>query len=101
MAGTAAWISAILVISRLSGSTRGIGALMLLDILLATYVSAMFSTKWSVNIPGAFLGAVFVGILTNGFTMINVPTYWTFGIKGLLVLLVVSATSFQQKRSAK
>ena len=101
MAGAAAWISAILVISRLSGSTRGIGQLMLLDILLATYVSAMFSKKWSVNIPGTFLGAVFVGILTNGFTMINVPTYWTFGIKGLLVLLVVSATSLQQKRSAK
>ncbi|MEW5960095.1 MAG: ABC transporter permease [Chloroflexota bacterium] len=101
MAGFAAWISAILVISRLSGSTRGIGPLMLLDILLATYVSAMFSKKWSVNIPGSFLGAVFVGILTNGFTMINVPTYWTFGIKGLLVLLVVSATSFQQKRSAR
>lgn len=101
MAGFAAWVSAILVISRLSGSTRGIGMIMLLDILLATYVSAIFSKKWSVNIPGAFLGAVFVGILTNGFTMINVPTYWTFGIKGLLVLLVVSATSFQQKRSAK
>lgn len=101
MAGFAAWMSAILAISRLSGSTRGIGNFLLLDILLATYVSAMFSKKWSVNIPGAFLGAIFVGILTNGFTMINVPTYWTFGVKGLLILVVVSATSLQQKRNVK
>ena len=98
LAAFATWVSAILVIGRLSGSTRGIGPLMLLDIILATYVSAMFSPRQQVNIPGAFLGALFVAVLSNGFTMINVATYWTFGVKGLLVLAVVAATSYQQKR---
>ncbi|MEM7125101.1 MAG: ABC transporter permease [Chloroflexota bacterium] len=101
LAGFAAWVSAILVIGRLSGSTRGIGPLMLLDIILATYVSAMFSRRQQVNVPGAFLGALFVAVLSNGFTMINVPTYWTFGVKGLLVLTVVAATSYQQKRKGR
>ncbi len=99
LAGFAVFVSATLVLSRLSGSTPGIGSLILLDIVLATYVSATFSRRWVVNIPGVLLGAFFVGLLSNGFTLINVPTYWVHGIKGLLVLFVVSATALQQKRS--
>lgn len=97
LAGAAATISGVLVLARLSGSTPGISNAMLLDIVLATYVSATFSPRWVVNIPGCLLGAILVGILTNGFTLINVPTFWVHGIKGVLVLFVVSATSLQQK----
>ena len=100
LAGLAAAISSVVVIGRLSGSTRGIGPLLFLDIVLAAYVSTMFSPKWAMNIPGAFLGALFVGILTNGFTMINIPTYWVHAVKGLLILFVVAATSLQKKRSS-
>jgi ribose transport system permease protein len=97
LAGLAATISGVLVLARLSGSTPGISSVMLLDIVLATYVSATFSPRWTVNIPGCLLGAILVGVLTNGFTLINVPTFWVHGIKGVLVLFVVSATSLQQK----
>lgn len=99
LAAVGATISGVLVLARLSGSTPGIGNVMLLDIVLATYVSTTFSSRWTINIPGVLLGAVLVGILTNGFTLINVPTFWVHGIKGLLVLFVVSATSLQQKES--
>jgi len=97
LAGVAATVSGLLVLARLSGSTPGISGVILLDIVLATYVSATFSPRWQVNIPGVLLGAFLVGVLTNGFTLINVPTFWVHGIKGLLVLFVVSATSLQQK----
>lgn len=100
LAGFAASVSSLLVLSRLSGSTPGIGSLILLDIVLATYVSTTFSRRWIVNIPGVLLGAFFVGVLTNGFTLINVPTYWVHGVKGALVLFVVSATALQQKGTA-
>lgn len=100
LAGFAAAVSSLLVLARLSGSTPGIGILILLDIVLATYVSATFSRRWIVNIPGVLIGAFFVGILTNGFTLINVPTYWVHGVKGVLVLFVVSATALQQKGKA-
>ena len=55
-------------------------------------------------IPGsfslAFLGAVFVGALTNGFTLTNIPTYWVLAVKGGLILIVVAATSLQRQREA-
>ena len=100
LASLAVAIAAIIVVGRVSGSVRGIGPLMLLDILLAAYVSAMFSRRWEINIPGTLVGAIFVGVLTNGFTLVNIQTYWVLAVKGVLILIVVAATSLQRQREA-
>jgi ribose transport system permease protein len=100
LASLAVAIAAIIVVGRVSGSVRGIGPLMLLDILLAAYVSAMFSRRWVINIPGTLVGAIFVGVLTNGFTLVNIQTYWVLAVKGALILIVVAATSLQRQREA-
>ncbi len=99
LAGLTAAVGSILVVARLSGSVRGIGDMMLFDVLLIGYMSAIFSKKFVPNVPGAVLSALFVGMLSNGFTLINVPTYWVYAVKGLLILLAVSITSIQQRRS--
>lgn len=54
---------------------------MLLDILLAGLMSAVFSKLSVPNMTGAVLSALFVGMLSNGFTLINVPTYWYLRLK--------------------
>ena len=101
LASLAVAIAAIIIVGRVSGSVRGIGPLMLLDILLAAYVSAMFSRRWVINIPGTLVGAIFVGALTNGFTLVNIATYWVLAVKGVLILIVVAATSIQRQRETK
>ncbi len=101
LASLAVAIAAIIIVGRVSGSVRGIGPLMLLDILLAAYVSAMFSRRWVINIPGTLVGAIFVGALTNGFTLVNIATYWVLAVKGVLILIVVAATSLQRQRETR
>jgi len=101
LASLAVAIAAIIIVGRVSGSVRGIGPLMLLDILLAAYVSAMFSRRWVINIPGTLIGAIFVGALTNGFTLVNIATYWVLAVKGVLILIVVAATSIQRQRETR
>jgi ribose transport system permease protein len=98
LAGVAASIAAIIVLGRLSGSVRGIGPLMLLDLILAAQVSAMFSRRWVVNIPGTLIGGLLVAALSNGFTLVNIPGYWVLAVKGALILFVVSATALEKKR---
>ena len=100
LASLAVAIASVIIIGRVSGSVRGIGPLMLLDILLAAYVSAMFSRRWVINIPGVLLGADFVRALTNGLTLPNIPTYWVPAEKGGLILIVVAATTQQRQREA-
>ncbi len=101
IAGITAGIAGLLVSSRLSGSVPGIGDSMFLDILLAGLMSAIFSRLSVPNIQGAILSALFVGMLSNGFTLINVPTYWVYAIKGALILAAVSISTTQQRRMIK
>ncbi|WP_102346218.1 ABC transporter permease [Bacillus sp. Marseille-P3661] len=98
IAAFTAAIASLLVIARINGSVPGLGDIMLLDILLVGFMSAIFSRLAVPNIPGAILSAIFVGMLSNGFTLINVPTYWVYAIKGSLILVAVAITTTQQRR---
>jgi ribose transport system permease protein len=96
--GFCAAIAGMLLTARSSGSTPGGGSPLLLDIILAAFISVIFSRRLLVNILGTFVGGMFVAALTNGFTLINVPTYWVSGVKGVLILLVVAVSALQNKR---
>lgn len=97
IAGMTAAISGVLVNARLSGSVPGTAGTMFLDIMLIAYMSAIFSKRAIPNILGAVISAVFVGMLSNGFTLMGVQSYYVYAIKGLLILLSVSLTSFRTK----
>lgn len=98
--GFCAAIAGILLTARSSGSTPGAGAPLLLDIILAAFISVIFSRRLVVNILGTFVGGIFVAALTNGFTLINVPTYWVSGVKGALILLVVAVSALRSRKTS-
>ncbi len=98
--GTCAAIAGILLTARSSGSTPGAGTPLLLDIILAAFISVIFSRRLVVNILGTLAGGLFVAALTNGFTLMNVPTYWVSGVKGALILLVVAVSALRSRRTS-
>lgn len=100
LAGVLAAVSALLMVARLYGYTPGAGDLMLFDVMLVSYLGAVFSRRYRPNIPGTFVAAIFVGVITNGFTLINVPSYWVYAIKGALILVTVSISTVQKRRAA-
>lgn len=97
MAAAAAAIAGLLTNARLSGSVPGTASTMFLDVMLIAYMSAIFSKRAVPNIIGAVISAIFVGMLSNGFTLMGVPSYWVAAIKGILILISVSLTSFRTK----
>lgn len=99
IAGVMAALSAVLMVARLSSYTPGAGDLQLFDVMLVSYLGAVFSKRYRPNIPGTFIAALFVGVLSNGFTLINVPSYWVYAIKGALILITVSITTIQKRRA--
>jgi ribose transport system permease protein len=96
LASATAFISGVIATARLSGSVPGMGDTIFLDVILIGYMSAVFSKKAVPNIAGTLLGSLFVGILSNGFTMINVQTYWVYAFKGALILLSVAITTIKK-----
>jgi ribose transport system permease protein len=97
--GFCAAIASVLTVSRLSASTPGSGE-MLLSILAAALLGTVFSRRFVPTIGGTLLSVLFIGLLANGFQLLNVSSYWVNGVQGALILLVVAVTTFARGSEA-
>jgi ribose transport system permease protein len=97
--GFCAAVASVLTVSRLSASTPGSGE-MLLSILAAALLGTVFSRRFVPTIGGTLLSVLFIGLLANGFQLLNVSSYWVNGVQGTLILLVVAVTTFARGSEA-
>ena len=97
IAALAAGLAVFPVLAQGSGSSSGTATPLLLETVLATYIGAAFSRRRVVTVWGALLGAVLVNALSNGLALLGVNIFWTGMIKGILILVVLSASALQQK----
>ncbi len=51
------------------------------------------------RIWGTFIGVIFLGIITNGMTLLNVDPYWQYAVKAGLILTAVLI--YQRQASKK
>jgi ribose transport system permease protein len=98
-ASLAAGIAGVLLVARGSGMSPGIDERLLVDMVLATFVGAAFSSKNIVTVSGAMLGAILVSFMATGLILNRVDNSWVDGWKGVLILLVVTAAALQTRRS--
>ena len=97
MSGVYASIAGLILASRIGQGDISAGNSLLLD---AVAVSLVGTSVLGVNKPNAFgtaLGAILIGVLLTGTTMMNFPYYWQDVVKGL-VLLVALIFSFSMSR---
>jgi ribose transport system permease protein len=96
VSGLCAAVAAVLSVALLSGSTTGSGD-MLLSVVVTALLGVVFSRRLLPTIGGTLLSALFVGCLINGFQLLTISSYWVNGVQGVLILLVVAATSTLQR----
>ncbi|BDU36375.1 putative Ribose/xylose/arabinose/galactoside ABC-type transport system, permease component [Vibrio nigripulchritudo SFn27] len=94
--GFAAGVTSILIVARLSASTPGT-SLLLLPVLAAALLGAVFSRRFVPTIGGTLIAVLFIGSLSNGFQLLGISSYWVSGVQGALILIVVAFTSFAKK----
>jgi ribose transport system permease protein len=99
ISGLCGGLGAILSVAYLSGSTTGASE-MLLSIVVTGFLGVVFSQRLVPTIPGALLSALLIGVLLNGFQLMNVSSYWVSGVEGALILAVVAATSVLRRQEA-
>ena len=73
----------------------------LMEALATVYVGATAFKSGEPNIAGTFVGAMIIGVLTNGLTLCNVQYYNQDIAKGLVIFLAVTLTSIQRMRKKK
>jgi ribose transport system permease protein len=86
LCGSLAGIGGILLTARLDYATPIAGMGYELDVIAATVIGGTSLAGGEGNVLGTFLGAVMIGTLRNGLTLLNVSSYYQQIIIGLVII---------------
>ena len=97
--GLMAAISGIVLASRMfSGQpTAGDGAE--LDAIAAVVLGGTSMTGGSGKLGGTVVGALIIGVLSNGLNLMGVQSFWQYIVKGVVILVAVYADSRKKSSS--
>jgi ribose transport system permease protein len=89
IAGTLAALGGVLVTSRLNSAQPNAGLSYELDSIAAVVIGGTSLSGGVGTIGGTVIGAIIIGVLSNGLVLLNVSPFWQQVIKGLVILLAV------------
>lgn len=92
LSGTLAALGGIIIAARVGRGDVSSGASLLMDSVAAALIGFAVLGLRRPNVFGAIVGAVFVGILLNGLTMLNTPYYTQDFIKGAVLVGALALT---------
>ncbi len=100
ISGVLSALGGIVLASRIGGGQVSAGASLMTDAVASAYVGFAIFGRNRPSVVGTLLGALLIGILLNGLTMLNVPYYAQDIVKGG-VFIVALAFAFIQRRGAR
>jgi len=92
LSGCFAAIGGLLYAARVGSGQIDAGAPLLMESVAAVFVGFSVLGAGKPNVIGTFLGAVLIGVLLNGLTMLNMPYYAFDIIKGGVLVLALAIT---------
>jgi simple sugar transport system permease protein len=92
-----ATVGGLVLAARIGSGQIKSGDPYLMDAVAATFFGFAVLDARRPNVFGTVLGAIFVGLMLNGLTMMNMPWYFQDIIKGL-VLMISLGLSFYLTR---
>ncbi|NBD25385.1 ABC transporter permease [Paenibacillus glycinis] len=96
--GVLAAIGGILFAARVGNGQVDAGSPMLMEAVAAVFVGYSVFGAGRPNVIGTFFGAILIGVLVNGMTMLNVEYYTTDIIKGAVLVLALAVTFIHLNR---
>lgn len=92
ISGVLASIGGIAVAARVGRGDVSSGASLLLDAVAAALIGFAVLNRRRPNVFGTIVGAIFVGLLLNGLTMLNAPYYTQDFVKGAVLVGALALT---------
>jgi simple sugar transport system permease protein len=97
--GIFAAIGGILFAARIGSGQIDAGAPYLMESVAAVFVGYSVFAAGRPNIIGTFVGAILMGVMVNGMTMMNIDYFKTDIVKGIVLVLALAVTFIQGNRS--
>lgn len=101
LSGFFAALAGILVTARLEMASRYMGSGLELKIIISCLIGGGSISGGQGSIIGAFLGIVFMSLLVNSFTILQIGDYWQNIIVGMILIIVVSMDAYLYIRNLK
>ena len=100
IAGLGYGITGVALTARVSGAIGGSAGLFLeLDAIAAAIIGGTSLAGGRGRVLGALLGALLMGSLNNGMSLMNVPTFYQDTARGIVLLLAVALDQLSRRRS--
>lgn len=96
--GIMAAIAGILVSARLNAATPKAGVGYELDAIAACFLGGASISGGAGTVYGVLVGALIMGVLNNGMSLLGVSIDWQSAIKGLVVLIAVAFDMYFKNR---
>lgn len=90
-------IGGIVLASRIMTAEVNAGAPYLMDAVAAAFIGLSVLGSGKPNAFGTFVGAVLIGILSNGLVMLSVPYYAMDIVKGSVLALALALTYYKKR----
>ena len=92
ISGALSALGGVIVAARVGRGDVSSGASLMLDSVAASLIGFAVLAARRPNVFGAVVGAIFVGVLLNGLTMLNVPYYTQDFVKGAVLVGALGLT---------
>lgn len=92
LSGLFAAIGGILFAARVGSGQIDAGSPVLMEAVAAVFVGFSVLGAGKPNVIGTFFGAVLIGVLLNGLTMLNLPYYAFDIVKGIVLVFALAIT---------
>jgi ribose transport system permease protein len=90
LSGMLAALAGLVIVARISAAQSSAGAPYLLTAIAAAVIGGANLMGGEGRIAGTLVGALILGALTNGLTLLNVPSFYEQIVVGLVVVIAVA-----------
>ncbi|MFP4302528.1 MAG: ABC transporter permease [Alkalispirochaetaceae bacterium] len=98
--GLLAALSGIMVSAQIMSGTPTVAEGWELQVISAVIIGGTSLFGGAGRIWGTFIGVVFLGVIINGMTLLNISQYWQFVVRGVLILAAVLVNNISARRRA-
>lgn len=95
LCGFLSGIAAIIMMSRINSGSPTVGSGFEMDVLTAAVLGGVSVNGGEGKLFGAIVGALIIGVLSNGLIIMNVSEYYQMVIKGIVLALAVAFDSLR------
>ena len=100
--GFIAAVAALVTVARLNSAQPTAGQNYEMDAIASCFIGGASAYGGTGTVTGAVIGAVFMGVLNNGMSILGVDMNWQRAVKGLVLLLaVIFDVVSKKKKSSK